>query len=74
MGNLTAEQVRRLDTPGRYTDGGGLCLVVTPGGTKQWVSEGSEGWQADRQGVGRVSHLGVKGGEGDCGGHQDGGP
>ena len=37
MGKLTAEQVRRLDTPGRYTDGGGLCLVVTPAKTKQWV-------------------------------------
>ena len=37
MGKLTAERVRRLDTPGRYTDGGGLCLVVTPAGTKQWV-------------------------------------
>ena len=37
MGALTADKVKRLGTPGRYTDGGGLHLVVHPGGSKSWV-------------------------------------
>jgi integrase len=35
--NLTAEQVRKLDKPGRYGDGGGLYLNVAPGGSKSWI-------------------------------------
>ena len=37
MGALTADKVRRLGIPGRYTDGGGLHLVIHPGGSKSWV-------------------------------------
>ena len=37
MPNLTAEQVRKLDKPGRYGDGGGLYLNVAPGGSKSWI-------------------------------------
>jgi integrase len=35
--NLTAEQVRKLDKPGRYGDGGGLYLNVAPGGSRSWI-------------------------------------
>lgn len=34
---LSAIQVRTLKTPGRYTDGNGLYLVVEPSGNKHWV-------------------------------------
>ncbi|WP_091722791.1 tyrosine-type recombinase/integrase [Methylobacterium phyllostachyos] len=34
---LTAIGVRNLREPGRYTDGGGLYLVVDPSGAKRWV-------------------------------------
>ena len=37
MPNLTAEQVRKLDKPGRYGDGGGLYFNVAPGGSKSWI-------------------------------------
>ena len=37
MGALTADKVKRLSQPGRYGDGGGLYLVVSPGLTKSWV-------------------------------------
>ena len=37
MGALTADKVKELSQPGRYGDGGGLYLVVSPGLTKAWV-------------------------------------
>jgi integrase len=37
MAGLTVEKIRTLTAPGRYGDGGGLYLVVAPGGTKSWM-------------------------------------
>lgn len=37
MGKLTALKVKSLNEPGSYSDGDGLMLVVTPGGTKKWI-------------------------------------
>ena len=37
MGKLTALKVSKLQEPGRYHDGDGLMLNVTPGGSKSWV-------------------------------------
>jgi len=37
VGKLTALRVKSLNEPGRYSDGDGLMLVVTPGGTKKWI-------------------------------------
>ena len=34
---LTAVKVRSINKAGRYTDGGGLYLVVCPSGSKRWV-------------------------------------
>jgi integrase len=34
---LTALGVRRLTKPGRYADGGGLYLAISPNGAKSWV-------------------------------------
>lgn len=34
---LTAIRVKTLKVPGKYEDGGGLRLVVTPTGAKRWV-------------------------------------
>ncbi len=34
---LSAVRVKTLKAPGKYEDGGGLRLVITPGGTKSWV-------------------------------------
>lgn len=37
MGKLTAKKVQSSNDPGRYGDGAGLMLNVTPSGTKSWV-------------------------------------
>ena len=42
---LTAKKVERLTEPGRYPDGNGLHLIITPSGTKNWQ------WRFYRQGV-----------------------
>ena len=34
---LTTTKVRKLATPGRFADGGGLYLVCDPSGAKRWV-------------------------------------
>ena len=34
---LSVDTVKRLTEPGRYGDGGGLYLVMAPGGSKSWV-------------------------------------
>ena len=36
-GKLTDRKVKTILFPGRYSDGGTLYLLVTPGGSKQWV-------------------------------------
>jgi integrase len=37
MGKLTPTKVRALHEPGRYSDGDGLFLEVSPSGTKRWL-------------------------------------
>ena len=37
MAKLTAESIRKATDPGRLSDGGGLLLVVTKAGSKQWI-------------------------------------
>jgi hypothetical protein len=34
---LTAMRISKLSAPGRYTDGGGLHLVIDKSGAKRWV-------------------------------------
>ena len=34
---LTTKQVAKLTEPGRYGDGGGLYLQVTPTGARSWL-------------------------------------
>ncbi len=45
---LTAKRVERASKPGRYSDGHGLLLQVTPAGTKSWLfryeRNGRERW------------------------------
>ena len=59
MANLTKKQVSDLSKPGRYGDGNGLYLVVSPGGSKNWVQRVrlSAGKRTDKGlgGVGKVS-------------------
>jgi integrase len=48
---LTKARVEREKAPGRYGDGGGLWLQVTPSGTKSWLLR----YQLD----GRARHMGM---------------
>jgi len=45
---LTKKRIEKLKKPGRYGDGYGLCLQVTPSGTKSWLlryeRKGRERW------------------------------
>ena len=36
-GGLTARSVATISKPGRYSDGSGLYLLISPGGSKSWV-------------------------------------
>ena len=56
-GKLSVSKVRQANTPGRYSDGGCLYLVVTPRGSKQWVARLTiHGRQTDL-GLGGVSTV-----------------
>lgn len=37
MGQLTAMKIKPLKEPGRYTDGDGLILNISPGGARSWM-------------------------------------
>lgn len=37
INRLSARKVQTLSEPGRHADGGGLYLVIDPGGSKRWV-------------------------------------
>ncbi len=58
MGKLTTKEVSTKSAPGRYGDGNGLYMVVSPAGTKNWVQRVRiDGKRTDRGlgGVGQVS-------------------
>jgi integrase len=49
---LSALEVARLTEPGRYADGVGLYLQVSPGGSKQWLFRYMRNGQARHMGLG----------------------
>jgi len=56
-GKLSALQVSRLAEPGRYGDGGGLWLQVTPAGTKSWLFRFMLDGRARQMGLGSLSDV-----------------
>jgi integrase len=54
---LSARQVNALTEPGRYADGGGLYLVVTKTGTKNWVFKFELEGRAREMGMGSASAI-----------------
>ncbi|WP_454884960.1 tyrosine-type recombinase/integrase [Sphingomonas oryzagri] len=36
LNRLTAVEIQNLRTPGKYADGGGLCLIISANGLKRW--------------------------------------
>jgi integrase len=59
IGKLTALKVEREKRPGIYADGGGLCLRVTPEGTKNWVFRFMLAGKARWMGLGPLHTIGL---------------
>ena len=57
MAKLTAKWVKEISEPGRYGDGNGLYLVVTPAGTKSWVQRVQVGGNRTDKGLGGVAKV-----------------
>ena len=55
MAMLTAASAARLKTPGRYSAGDGLYLLVKPSGTKSWVARVRVGGRRVDRGLGSFS-------------------
>lgn len=53
INKLSAILVKRLDKPGRYGDGGGLWLQVTPTKSKSWIYRYTLDGKAHEMGLGR---------------------
>src|SRR3954452_8981954 len=54
---LTARQVAKLTEPGRYGDGGGLYLQVTPTGARSWLLRYERGGRERAMGLGPVKDF-----------------
>ena len=57
MAKLTARQVREATAPGRYGDGNGLYLLISPGGTKSWIHRVQIGTMRTDKGLGGVANV-----------------
>lgn len=58
---LTARGVESARTPGRYADGGGLYLRVTPAGTRSWVFRAVVCGRQAEVGLGQATHVSLAG-------------
>ena len=54
LNRLKALTVERAETPGRYADGCGLCLLVKPGPHRSWALIYRQGKKATELGLGSV--------------------
>jgi integrase len=57
MGKLTAKMVGQITEAGRYGDGAGLYLLVTPVGTKSWIQRVQIGGKRTDRGLGGVAKV-----------------
>ena len=57
MGSLTKQQVAETSNPGRYGDGNGLYLVVSPGGSKNWIQRVRISGKRTDKGLGGVAKV-----------------
>lgn len=54
---LTAVEVQNLKEPGKYTDGGGLCLVIDDNGRKRWAFFYTRSGRRCELGLGRTQDV-----------------
>lgn len=57
LNKLTALQVKSLTRPGRFADGGGLYLQVSPTGTRSWLFRFTRDGKAREMGLGPVGTV-----------------
>lgn len=59
MGSLTAAGIREITKPGKYPDGDGLYMTVSPGGTKSWTMRLTVDGKRTERGLGSFSKLSI---------------
>jgi len=59
LNNLSARHVETLAKPGRHSDGGGLYLVVTPAGRRNWAFMYTRHGKRTEMGLGQAGRGGV---------------
>ena len=57
MRNLSKDRIRELSEPGRYSDGDGLILQISPRGGKCWLLRVQANGRCRDIGLGRVDDL-----------------
>jgi integrase len=57
MGNLSKDKVREFTEPGRYSDGDGLILQISPSGGKSWLVRLQVNGRRRDIGLGRVDDV-----------------
>jgi integrase len=59
IGKLNSLAVDRAKRPGRYNDGGGLYLLVSPAGSKSWVFRFRKAGKLREMGLGALHTIGL---------------
>ena len=57
MAKLTAKTITQISEAGRYGDGNGLYLVVSPAGTKSWIQRVQVGGKRTDRGLGGLGKV-----------------
>jgi integrase len=60
MGKLTSELVKELSEPGRYSDGDGLLLQISPSGGKSWLMRIQINGRRRDIGLGQLRHMSLR--------------
>jgi len=60
MGKLTSDMVKELSAPGRYSDGGGLLLQISPSGGKSWLMRIQINGRRRDIGLGELRHVSLR--------------
>jgi integrase len=60
MGKLTSDLVKELSEPGRYSDGDGLLLQISPSGGKSWLMRIQINGRRRDIGLGQLRHVSLR--------------
>jgi Arm domain-containing DNA-binding protein len=60
IGRLTALDATRINRPGRYADGAGLYLQITPAGVRSWLFRYMRHGRAREMGLGPLHTISLR--------------